>query len=229
MSAGNIHNTPAPPRAAAIAGVLFALLMGTSLVIVRLAVPTSQTDFGALLADPNRRNAVRFACQLAPFAGIAFLWFIGVLRNRLGALEDKFFSSVFLGSGLLFVAGLYASAALSGALVESMASGHIRSVNSDAYYLFRQLAGASLNVFAIKMAGVFIMSTSMVMLRTGILPRWLALSGFAFAAVLLLVITNWQWIALLFPLWILLISTCILIAEFHPKVRRGARRTALRQ
>jgi hypothetical protein len=99
-----------------------------------------------------------------------------------------------------------------------MASGRISSVNSDAYYLFRQLASTSLNVFGIKMAGVFIMSTCTIVLRTGILPRWLAFSGFVFAAVLLLVITNWLWIALIFPLWMLLTSTCILMAEFHPTV-----------
>jgi hypothetical protein len=217
-SAGNTPGGLAPPRAAAVAGIVFALLMGITLVIVRLAVPSNQTDSGAWLADPYRRNAVRFACQLAPFAGIAFLWFIGVLRNRLGALEDRFFASVFLGSGLLFVASLYASAAFSGVLVESIASGRIRSLNSDTYYLVRQLAGASLNVFVIKMAGVFIMSTCTIVLRTGILPRWLAYAGFVFAAVLLLVITSWQWIALIFPLWMLLISTCILRAEFHPRV-----------
>ena len=145
-----------------------------------------------------------------------------MLRNRLGALEDRFFGSVFLGSGLLFVGCLFASGALAGVLVEGMASGRIRSVNSETYYLVRQLSGASLNVFGIKMAGVFIMSTSTIVLRTGILPRWLAYSGFVFAAGLLLVITNWQWIALLFPLWILLMSTCILIAEFHPKFRRSS-------
>jgi hypothetical protein len=105
--------------------------MGVSLVIVRLAVPSNQTDSGAWLGDSSRRNDVRFACQLAPFAGIAFLWFIGVLRNRVGALEDRFFASVFFGIGLLFVASLYASAAFSAVLVESMASGHISSVNSD--------------------------------------------------------------------------------------------------
>jgi hypothetical protein len=159
---------------------------------------------------------------LAPFEGIAFLWFIGVVRNRLGALEDRFFASVFLGSGLLFVASLYLSAVFSAVLVESMASGHLGSVNSDVYYLVRQLAGTSMNVFAIKMAGVFIMSTSTIVLRTGILPRWLAYSGFAFAAVLLLVITSWQWIALIFPLWMLMISVSILMAELHPKPRRSS-------
>lgn len=33
-------------------------------------------------------------------AGIAFLWFIGVIRDRSGAHEDRFFATVFLGSGL---------------------------------------------------------------------------------------------------------------------------------
>src|SRR6185503_4004702 len=100
-----------PPRAAAVAGVLFALLMGSTLIIVRLAVPPYQRDAGVWLTDPRRVNAVRFAVHLVPFAGIAFLWFIGVLRNRLGELEDQFFATVFLGSGLLFVASLFASAA----------------------------------------------------------------------------------------------------------------------
>ena len=53
------------------------------------------------------------------------------------------------------------------------------------------------------------------MLRTGIVPRWVAITGFGCAAVLLLAITNWPWIALLFPFWMLLISTRILLAEFR--------------
>ena len=96
---------------------------------------------------------------MAPFAGIAFLWFIGVIRNRLGELEDKFFATVLLGSGLLFVGSLFASAALSGALVDTVASGRTDLLNGDTYYLARQLIGAFLSVFAIKMAGVFIFST----------------------------------------------------------------------
>ena len=58
-------------------------------------------------------NTVALALNLVPFAGIpnmenaaeaAFLWLIGVLRDRLGELEDRFFATVFLGSGLLFLA-----------------------------------------------------------------------------------------------------------------------------
>lgn len=206
----------APPRAAAVAGVLFSVLMSVSLVLVRLAASASQTDAGAWLTDPSRRNTLRFAIQLAPFAGIAFLWFIGVLRNRLGTLEDQFFATVFLGSGLLFVASLFASAAFSGAIVEAIEAGHIDLLNNDTYYLTRLFAGAFLNVFAIKMAGVFIFSTSTIALRAGILPRWVAFSGFACAVVLTLIITSWPWIALLFPAWILVVSMRILLGEFRP-------------
>jgi hypothetical protein len=189
--------------------------MGTTLVIIRIAAPDYRSDPAAFVADPFRLHAVQFAIQLAPFAGIAFLWFIGVVRSRLGDREDRFFATVFLGSGLLFVASLFASAALAGALLQAVAQGQTRLLNSDAYYLARQVAGASLNVFAIKMAGVFIISTSTIILRTAILPRWVALAGYLCAAVLLLVITNWPWIALVFPAWMLVLSACILAAEFR--------------
>jgi len=208
-----------PPRAAAIAGVLFSVLLGTSLVIVRLAIPAYRADPGVWTQDPSRLMAVRFAVQLVPFAGIAFLWFVGVLRNQIGELEDQFFATVFLGSALLFVASLFASAAFSGALIDAVANHHIRPLNSETYYLARQMIGAFLNIFAIKMAGVFIVSTSTIVLRTRILPRWVPFSGYSCALVLLLAITNWPWIALLVPLWMLVLSTRILFAEFHPSPR----------
>ena len=59
---------------------------------------------------------MEIALNLIPFAGIAFLWFIGVLRDRIGQREDRFFAIVFLGSGLLFVAMLFVAAAVSGGL-----------------------------------------------------------------------------------------------------------------
>jgi hypothetical protein len=146
-----------------------------------------------------------------------------VLRNRLGEQEDQFFATVFLGSGLLFVASLFASAGVSGALLETMADGRVGLIGSDAYSFVRQVAGSFLNVFAIKMAGVFIFSTSTVVLRTGILPRWVAFLGFACGVVLLLIITNWPWIVLLFPLWILVVSTSILLADLRPPKRNVTR------
>jgi hypothetical protein len=162
--------------------------------------------------DPARRNAVRFALNLIPFAGIAFLWFVGVLRDRLGAFEDRFFATVFLGSGLLFVGNLFASAATTTALVAAIAAGNIHLPHSETYYLARRLSYTFLNVFAIKMAGVFIFSLCTMALRTAILPRWVAYSGFGCSLVMLIVITSWGWIALLFPSWTLVASAYILLS-----------------
>jgi hypothetical protein len=207
----------APPRGAAIAGVIFSVLMIVGLGVARLAVPTDLTHPGTWLTEPDRRDAVRLALDLVPFAGIAFLWFMGVLRNRLGELEDQFFATVFLGSGLLFVASLFAAAALSGALIEAVAAGNIHSPDSESYYLGRRAIDALLNLFAMKMAGVFIISTCTIGLRSAILPRWVAFIGYACALVLLVVIANWKWIALLFPFWMLLVSVQMLVAEFRSR------------
>ncbi len=80
------------PRAAAIAGIAFALLLGTALVLVRVAVPANPRDAANWLDDAGRRNAVVVALNLVPFAGLAFLWFIGAVRDRIGAAEDRFFA-----------------------------------------------------------------------------------------------------------------------------------------
>jgi hypothetical protein len=65
-------------------------------------VPARPSDAGEWLTIRSRREQVEFALGLLLFAGIAFLWFIGVIRDRLGDREDRFFATIFLGSGLLF-------------------------------------------------------------------------------------------------------------------------------
>ena len=72
------------PRAAAIAGILFAVLLAATLVLVRVGAPVDSGDPGAWLTDPSSRRRVALALELVPFAGIAFLWFIGVVRDRIG-------------------------------------------------------------------------------------------------------------------------------------------------
>jgi hypothetical protein len=210
----NVSGRPmTPPRAAAAAGILFSALMIASLGIIRLAVPADPTKPGIWFTDPAGRNAIRLALNLVPFAGIAFLWFIGVLRHRVGSSEDQFFATVLLGSGLLFVGSMFASAAAAGALTDTPPGASIRLANDEVYYFARRVTYTFLNVFAIKMAGVFIFSTCTIALRTAIFPRWVAFSGFACGVALLVVISNWLWIALLFPLWILLVSAQILVAD----------------
>ncbi len=205
----------AAPRAAAVAGVIFSVLLIAGLGVLRLSAPPDPSEPGTWLTDPGRRDAVRFALNLFPFAGIAFLWFMGVLRNRLGAQEDQFIATAFLGSGLLFVVSLFSAAAMAAGLVEAVADGHIHLPDSETYYFGRLTIYTLLNIFAFKMAAVFMFTTGTIGLRTAFLPRWVALVGYACALVLLLVITSWAWIGLLFPLWVLLVSSVVLVTEFR--------------
>ena len=88
------------PRAAAIAGIVFAVLLIPSLWLLRLSTPANPLEVGSWLSESSEQ--VNLALNLIPFAGVAFMWFLGVLRDRLGPREDKFFATVFLGSGLMF-------------------------------------------------------------------------------------------------------------------------------
>jgi hypothetical protein len=191
------------PRAAAIAGIVFSLLLSASIVLVSLA---NQNEAGTSFA----KQALILGLNLVPLAGIAFLWFIGVVRDRIGQHEDRFFATVFLGSGLLFLAMLFATAAIGGSLVASSRS------SSDPLMMFgRQIMYAIMNVYAMKMAAVFMISTSTILLRTVVLSRWLAYIGYAFALVQLIMLTHWEWIILLFPLWILTLSIEILLTSLR--------------
>ncbi len=89
------------PRAAAFAGIIFSALLFVVLGLMRRSVPFDPLDGGAWL--PENAKYVTLAMNLVPFAGIAFLWFVGVLRDKLGPREDQFFATVFLGSGLLLL------------------------------------------------------------------------------------------------------------------------------
>src|SRR6188768_307629 len=198
------------PRAAAIAGILFAVLLIISMVLIRISIPADPKEAGALLEQEARR--ISLALNLVPFAGIAFLWFIGVLRDRLGEHEDRFFATVFFGSGLLFLAMLFAAAAVVGAimLVASVSAPH-ELMNSATFRFARAASYIIANVYAIKMAAVFMISTSTVVIRTGIAPRWIAFLGFLLAVMLLIGSFFISWSIAVFPSWVFLISVYILV------------------
>src|SRR4249920_274072 len=109
------------PRAAAVAGIVFSVLFTTSIVLIRLAIPEELSGTGTATWLQGNTTTIELALTLVPFAGIAFLWFIGVVRDRLGTMEDQFFSTVFFGSGLLFLAMVFAYAAIAGGILSSYA------------------------------------------------------------------------------------------------------------
>jgi hypothetical protein len=199
------------PRAAGLAGIAFSVFLITALVLLRLSVPTDSRIAGTWLTDPAHRTAVQVALNLIPFAGIAFLWFIGVLRDRIGHREDRFFATVFLGSGLLFVAMLFAAAAIAGGLFTE-ASRPSGPPGSDTLGLGRNVTTLLLNVYAMRMAAVFTLTTVTIARHTQIVSRWLTVAGVLTALVLLFGSGLTAWVELLFPAWILALSIDILAA-----------------
>lgn len=196
------------PRAAAVAGILFSLLLLASLVLIRISVPSDPVEAGEWLA--GNYKAVSLALNLVPFAGIAFLWFIGVVRDRLGDNEDRFFATVFLGSGLLFLAMLFASAAIAGGIISLYGITPSLLIESGVYVFGRTVVYELMHVYTMRMAGVFMISTCTLSLRTGIIPRWMIFLGMALAVFLLLSMGFIEWAPVVFPLWTLLISVHIL-------------------
>jgi hypothetical protein len=201
------------PRAAAIAGMVFSILLFCAFWLLRISVPADPQEPGAWLAASS--STVALALNLVPLSGIAFLWFIGALRDRLGALEDRFFATVFLGSGLLFLAMLFTAASVIGAILIAFETEPSRLINSATFTLARALAYNLVNIYMIKMAGVFMISTSTVAIYTRFAPRWVALTGYGLSLILLLGSYYISWSFMVFPVWVFLISFCILLDNFR--------------
>jgi hypothetical protein len=212
------------PRAAAFSGIAFSLLFAAAVVLIRVAVPADPREAGAWLTNPARRNVVLVALALVPFAGIAFLWFIGVERDRMGQREDRLFASVFLGSGLLFVAMLFMGAATAGGLITSVANTSGLFAPSDAWRLARAVTYLLITTYAMRMAAVFMISTATITLQIAIMPRWLALLTYACAFVLLVSVGSVAWVEMLFPAWVFLVSAYILITTV--RIPHGALHTS---
>jgi hypothetical protein len=198
------------PRAAAAAGVIFSVLLITALTLLRISAPAHPGAGGQWLTDSGKRAAVAVALNLVPFAGIAFLWFIGVLRDRIGEREDRFFATVFLGSGLLFVGMIFVAAAVGGALIATASSSSLPGGATLA--VGRNITNGLLNVYAMRMAAVFTLTTVTIARRTQIVSRWLTIAGIACALVLLIGIGISPWVELVFPAWILAVSLDFLLA-----------------
>jgi hypothetical protein len=205
------------PKAAAIAGIVFALLLISVFSLLRLSVPADPQEPGAWLQSSSRTIAV--ALNLVPFAGIAFLWFIGVLRDRLRELEDRFFATVFFGSGLLFLAMLFSAAALIGGILVAFAAKPEQLMDSASFYLARATAYNLVNIYMIKIASVFMIATSTLAIYTRFAPRWLALTGYGLAVLLLIGSYSLSWSFVVFPLWVGVLSIFILMDNIRQPVQ----------
>jgi hypothetical protein len=167
--------------------------------IIRIAVPADPTKPGIWLTDSTGRNAVRLALNLVPFAGVAFLRFMGVgAQPRWGVGRSVLCDRISGQRGALCGKPVRPCDGRRSRRGERTGRHHPTCQQRNLQFRpSRELYVPE--CFAIKMAGVFMFSTSTIALRTALFPRWVAFAGFVCGVALLVVISNWLWIALLFP------------------------------
>ena len=196
------------PRAAALAGVVFAVLFGTTVFLIHTDMPEGVQDSTRWLN--TQHSGIATATALMPFAGISFLWFIGVVRDSFGRFEDRFFASGFLGSGLLFLAMTFVAAAVAAGLVACNTGVIDPPANAEVIDFSKFVVLAAIKTYAIRMAAVFMMSLATIWLRTGLMPRWLVAISYLVAVGLLFAGNASMWVAMAFPAWVLVVSGLIL-------------------
>jgi hypothetical protein len=191
------------PWAASIAGILFSVMFTAALVLVR-----SASD------QPGQSTAIVIGgLYLAPFAGIMFLWFVAVIRDQIGEREDRFFATVFFGSGLLFVALLFTTAAVvsTPATFAELIEGSQLSTEGEA--ILRALAYTLLFAMSTRAAAIFMIATAVIGMKSGVFPRWFTLVGYLLGLVLLVAVSFLDWVILILPAWVTVVSLFILRRE----------------
>ena len=203
------------PWAASIAGLLFAVLFTSGLLLLRSQpmLGASDAELVRLFATGQDLAGIVGGLYLAPFAGIMFLWFIAVIRDQIGEREDRFFATVFFGSGLLFVAVFFVAVAVASWPIVAVRYLGLRAPSASEVEVTRALSYALMFAFGTRAAAVFLIAMSTVGLKSQVFPRWFARAGYVVGIVLLVAVVFWDWIILVLPAWVALVSLYILRRE----------------
>jgi hypothetical protein len=207
------------PRAAALAGVIFAVLFSTTLVLIRIKMPEGISSSAEWLN--KGQNGIAVATVLMPFAGISFLWFIGVVRDGFGRYEDRFFATVFLGSGILFLAMMFVATAVAAGLVATNKGVLDPSAHAEVIDFGKMVVLSTSKTYAVRMAAVFMISLATIWLRTGLMPRWLVALSYLVALAILVASDLSMWVTMAFPAWVLVVSGLLLVKAGVIDFRHG--------
>lgn len=204
------------PRAAAFAGIGYAILMITGMLLLASIVRIRLEDITLELLDTWSRR-VSLIILLVPFAGIAFLWFTGVIRDLLGEREDRFFATLFYGSGIIQVVLLFIWGAIFAAIMATKTMMATESIDAPVYLFGFALMNEIIGNYALRMAGIYMTAISSLWLKTGLMPRWLTVITYLLAFGFLLAAERFREARFIFPVWVFVVSVYILILNFRRK------------
>jgi len=203
-----------------IVGVVFSVLFIVSVVVLQQIPGPTATDaeIQAFYGSGGASLPLFVGLYVMPFAGIAFIWFIVAVRMWVaaGAVRQPTIlqSNLQLVSGIAFVIlAFIASAASTVVAGASQLEGSIVDVNAARQF---PIFGRAVTLFfAVKMAAMYVFTTSMIGRGPGALANWFVVAGFIIGLFLLLSPVFSSSLVLAFPIWVLVLCWFIV---------RGARR-----
>jgi hypothetical protein len=160
-------------------------------------------------------GATSVAITLVPFAGIAFLWFTGVVRDRLGEHEDQLFATIFLSSGIITVVLLFIWAAIFAALMTTTSLAAVALTDDDVYVFGFALMNRIIGDYTLRMAGVYMMAIGTLWTRSGVMPRWLTIITYLLALGYLLAAGWAKEARFIFPAWVFVVSVHTLVLNYR--------------
>jgi len=196
---------------AAIAGIVCAVGWSLSLrgLVAGPGLGATREEIAAYYAEGSSRS-VSALLALMVVATIAYLWFVGVVRTRLGASETRLVGTVFLGGSVLLTGlVLVGASALAAPSVLVEVSG--QAPDPGAAALLRALAAVVLAVFVPRVATLVMFSAASLSRRGGALPAWLIVVTYVVGVAEFVNVTIATPTLYVFPAWIALVSIVVLV------------------
>lgn len=206
-------------EAAAVAGIVYSVLAvcSMSVFLVTPDLGMSDSELSEWYSAGGTSN-VLVGLNLATVSSIAFLWFVAVIRRRIGEREDRFFSTVFTGSATLYVAVWLVGAALLAAPAIALAAQESADVSRSGVSMTLGAAAGLILVVAPRLQAVFVIATSTLLLRTSAMPRWVSWFGYVVGIALFIVPNIYRFLGVGLPLWVLIVSITLLILRRRPEL-----------
>jgi hypothetical protein len=190
----------------------------TAALLMLAQLPVFEADDAEVaewFASGSDTAVVIATLYLLPFAGVAFLWFLAVVRDQVGDREDRFFGTVFFGSGLLFVALLFVVAGVLGSIVVGFRYLDQPPPSAETLDTIRAMGYTLLLTMASRAVALFMLATATIGLRFGVFPRWFAVVGYLIGLSLLVVVAFWDTVMYVVPAWVAFVSLFILRNQRH--------------
>jgi hypothetical protein len=202
------------PRAAAIAGIIYSILMGIIMISTYSAAKVKPENVtGEWLQDLSATASVDVI--LIPYVGIAFLWFTGVVRDRLRHHQGSFFATLFLGSGIILVSLWFFWGTIFGAIMVTKDIIAVGSAGSGIYIFGFVLMDEIMGNYALRIAGLYMTAIATLWTRTGLMTYWLTIVTYILALGFLVAAERIREARFIFPIWVLVVSSYILIPNYR--------------